>query len=360
MPMFVMPERIAQTDPFKAVTDATGSGPFRFVRDEWNPGSRAVWERSPHYTPRRRAGGRHRRRPPGQRGPGGVDRHPRQRHRSAALASGEQDYWEYPLHDLLPLLRRTRGVAIGQRLAQGTYCGIRLNHLQPPFDNPAVRRALLMAVDQQDYLRAVAGDGEAGQPPPWGVCESVYACGDATETSAGNDLLRLHSVDRAAAALRASGYKGERAVILAPSDYPQINALSLVTADLMRRVGFTVDLAATDWGTVTQRRTSKEPVERGGWSVFHSTWCGADVHDPAVSQQTRTNRDGAWFGWPEDAEIEALRARWLDDARPGGPTRGSPTPSRSARSRRSRSSRWATTGSPRPGARTSPGRSRAR
>ena len=316
MPMFVMPERIAQTDPFKAITDATGSGPFRFVRGEWNPGSRAVWERSPFYTPRDEpvdgiAGGRR----------ANVDRVewtviPDSSTASAALASGEQDYWEYPLHDLLPLLRRTRGVTVGQRLAQGTYCGIRLNHLQPPFDNPAVRRALLMAVDQQDYLRAVAGDGEAGQPPPWGVCESVYACGDATETSVGNDLLRLHSVERAAAALKASGYKGERTVILAPSDYPQINALSLVTADLMRRVGFNVDLAATDWGTVTQRRTSKEPAERGGWSVFHSTWGGADVHDPAVSQQTRTNRDGAWFGWPEDAEIETLRARWLETPDP--------------------------------------------
>ncbi len=170
----------------------------------------------------------------------------------------------------------------------------------------------MMAVDQRDYLRAVVGDGEPGQPQPWATCESVYACDAAFETPAGNDLLRLHSVEKAAAALNASGYKGERAVLLAPSDYPQINALSLVTADLMRRIGFNVDLAAMDWGTVTQRRASKEPVEKGGWSVFHSTWSGADVQNPAISQQTRTNKDGAWFGWPEDEEIEAMRARWLE------------------------------------------------
>lgn len=312
MPMFVMPERIALTDPYKAITDSTGSGPFRFVRAEWNPGSRAVWERSPYYAPRDEpvdgiAGGRR----------ANVDRVewtviPDSATAASALASGEQDYWEYPLHDLIPLLRGSAGVTVGQRLAQGTYCGMRLNHLHPPFDDPAVRRALLMAVDQRDYMRAVVGDGEAGRPQPWGVCESVYTCGSAFETAAGNELLRLRSVEQAAAALRASGYKGERAVVLAPSDYPQINALSLVTADVMRRIGFNVDLAAMDWGTVTQRRTSKEPVDRGGWSVFHSTWSGADVHDPAISQQTRTNKDGAWFGWPEDLEIEAMRARWLE------------------------------------------------
>jgi peptide/nickel transport system substrate-binding protein len=311
MPMFVMPERIALTDPYKAITDPTGSGPFRFVRSEWNPGSRAVWEKSPFYTPRDErvdgiAGGRR----------ANVDRVEwtvisDSATAASAMASGEQDYWEYPLHDLIPLLKTNSAVVVGQRLAQGTYCGIRVNHLQPPFNNPAVRRALLMAVDQREYLTAVVGDGEPGQPKPWAACESVFTCGAAFETSAGNDLLRLHSVEKATAALKASGYKGERTVVLAPSDYPQINALSLVTADLMRRIGFNVDLVATDWGTVTQRRASKEPVDKGGWSVFHSTWSGADVQNPAISQQTRTNRDGAWFGWPEDAQIEALRNEWL-------------------------------------------------
>jgi peptide/nickel transport system substrate-binding protein len=312
MPMFVMPERIALTDPFKAITDPVGSGPFRFVRAEWNPGSRAVWEKSPHYAPRDEpvdgiAGGRRAR----------VDRVEwtvisDSATAAGAMMAGEQDYWEYPIHDLLPLLKANPGVVVGQRLAQGTYADIRVNHLQPPFNNPAVRRALLMAIDQRNYLRAVVGDGEAGAPAPWSVCESVFTCGAAFESAAGNDLLRTRSVEKAAAALKASGYKGERTVVLAPSDYPQINALSLVTADVMRRVGFNVDLAATDWGTLIQRRASKETVEKGGWSTFQSTWSGADVQNPGISQQTRTNKAGAWFGWPEDAEIEAMRDQWLE------------------------------------------------
>jgi peptide/nickel transport system substrate-binding protein len=37
---FVMPERVAKTDPFKQISDATGSGPFKFVKDDWVAGAK--------------------------------------------------------------------------------------------------------------------------------------------------------------------------------------------------------------------------------------------------------------------------------------------------------------------------------
>ena len=310
MPCFILPERLARTDAFKQNTDPTGSGPYRFNRDEWNPGSRAVWSRFEAYKP----------------APGPVDgiaggRHPNldriewtvisdSATAAAAMASGEQDYWEYPLHDLIPLLRRNRDVVVGQRLSEGTYAGARINHLHPPFDNPATRRALLLAVDQRDYLRAVVGDDTA----LWSACESVYTCGTTYGTDAGNAPLRTHSIAGAREALKASGYAGQKTVLLAPSDYPSINALSLVTADIMTKMGFNLDLVSTDWGTVTQRRASQEPVDKGGWSVFHSTWSGADVVNPAIHQNLRANGKGAWFGWPTDAAIETMRSEWIDAA----------------------------------------------
>ena len=310
MPLFVMPERIAATDAFQQVSDPVGSGPFRFVREEWNPGSRAVWARHAGYVPRDGA-------PDGIAG-GRVPRVDRvewtvisdSATAAGALSNGEQDYWEYPLHDLLPLLRRNRDVVVGQRLAQGIYAGMRVNHLHPPFDDPAVRRALLLGIDQRDHLRAVAGD----EPGMWAACESVYACGTPYGTDAGNAPLLTRDPAAARRALAAAGYAGQRTVLLVPSDYPSINALSLVSADVMRRAGFNLDIVSTDWGTVIQRRASMEPVERGGWSAFHSTWTGADIVNPAIHQNLRANGRGAWFGWPTDPEIERMRADWIDAA----------------------------------------------
>src|SRR5580698_2351180 len=42
---FIMPERVAKTDPFKQITDATGSGPFKFVKEDWVAGAHAAWIR---------------------------------------------------------------------------------------------------------------------------------------------------------------------------------------------------------------------------------------------------------------------------------------------------------------------------
>jgi peptide/nickel transport system substrate-binding protein len=214
--------------------------------------------------------------------------------------------------DLLPMLRRNRNVVVEQRLTDGTYGIARFNTLQPPFNNPAIRRAVAMAVDQRDYLRAVAGEDPAG----WGVCEGVFTCDTAMANDEGSEVLKTRNIEAARAALRAAGYNNERVVLVAPGDYPQINALSLVTADLLRRLGMNVEVISADWGTLVQRRTSREPVERGGWSVIHTTAGGDALDTPPVHLFLRSNGRDAWFGWPEDALIEQLRAEWLEAAEP--------------------------------------------
>jgi hypothetical protein len=229
-----------------------------------------------------------------------------------AMQTGEQDYGEYPLHDLLPLIRRNRQVVVEQRLSSGTYGCLRFNHLHAPFNNVAIRRAVAMAVDQRDYLRAVAGEDPAG----WGACEGVFTCDTAMANEEGSEVLKTRNIEAGRAALRAAGYNNERVVLVAPGDYPQINALSLVTADLLRRLGMNVEVISADWGTLVQRRTSREPVERGGWSVIHTTAGGDALDTPPVHLFLRSNGRDAWFGWPEDALIEQLRAEWLEAAEP--------------------------------------------
>lgn len=304
---FIMPERLALTDPTRQVTDPTGSGPFRFLRQEWVAGARAAYARFDGYVPRPEpvdgiSGGRVAR----------VERVewtiiPDPATAAAALRANEQDFWEQPLHDLLPRLRADRNILVAPRDTTGTQGMLRFNHLQPPFDNPAIRRAVAMAVDQSDYMRAVVGSDPSG----FGICRGFFACG----TPLGDDLggpMAQPSLERGRAALREAGYAGQKVVQLAATDSAPLAAMSEITADLLRRLGFNLEYVSTDWGTMLQRRNSQEPADRGGWSIFHTLWGGTDILNPAVHQLLRANGRGAWFGWPDDPELERLRAAWFD------------------------------------------------
>jgi peptide/nickel transport system substrate-binding protein len=109
-----------------------------------------------------------------------------------------------------------------------------------------------------------------------------------------------------------SGYKGEKVVVLGATDFPIINPLALVAADLFQKIGLNVDFVASDWGTLVQRRASKEPVEKGGWSIFFTYWSAFDVINPGVNQTLRGNGLDGWFGWAKSDALEAARAEWFD------------------------------------------------
>jgi len=306
--LFVVPERVGTSDPMVPSTETIGSGPFRFIREEWVPGSRAVFARFDGYVPRRE---------PPDGAAGGkrvlverVEWHiiPDPATASAALQTGEVDWYEQPAFDLLPTLARNRDIQIQISDPIGSLAMIRFNHLHPPFDNPAVRRAVLMAVNQADYLAAITGN-----PRYATVCRSFFVCG----TSIGKDQGEAKMpADFAAAqrALREAGYAGEPVVIISPTDIPATHTMSQVTADLLRRLGMTVDFVATDWGTVLARRSNRNPPDRGGWNIFHTAWAGPDVATPVIHLPLRTHGAQAWAGWPTDPVLEELRDRFMDTA----------------------------------------------
>ena len=117
--------------------------------------------------------------------------------------------------------------------------------------------------------------------------------------------------DKAKKLIAEAGYKGEKIIVLDAVDQPNPHAQALVTADLLKKLGLNVELAAMDWGSVVTRRASKEPPEKGGWNIFGTGWVGADMLDPALNVALRANGEKAWFGWPSDDKIEALRAQWI-------------------------------------------------
>ena len=304
----MMPERLAQTDPFKQVTEMVGSGPFRFKADERVAGARVVYERNTAYVPCPSGT------PSFTAGPkiAHVNRVewtviPDAGTAAAAMQSGEMDWWEAPTFDLLPLLKRDANLFVPSPDPLGFLGNMRLNHLQPPFNNPALRRALLRAVSQEDYMAAAAGD-----PVNWRTGVGVFCPASPMATDAGMSVL-TNPPDLSAVAheVAASGYKNERTVLLVPSDFPMLKALGDVGVDLLRRIGMNVDAQYADWGSVLQRLAKTDPVEQGGWSVFHTYWSGLDEFDPAVHTFLRGNGKAATRGWPTSEKLESLREEWL-------------------------------------------------
>jgi peptide/nickel transport system substrate-binding protein len=307
---FVMPERVAATDPYKQITETIGSGPFRFKRDEFNSGNLAVYERNPDYVPR----------PDGETsltaGPKRVffDRiewHivPDAATAGAALQRGEVDWWEQPTPDLRPLLARDKALVVEAIDNAGSQGILRLNHLHPPFDNKALRRALLPAVSQADFMQAVAGT----DPDDWHDGIGVFARGTPMANSAGLEpLTGPRDVGLAKRLMKEAGYDGQRMRLIGPTDYLAQTAETLVSADLFNRLGFNQDVAISDWGTVVQRRTSREPVEKGGWSAMCLAPTSFDLLDPAVNGTLRANGLAAFPGWPSVPALEALNDSWFD------------------------------------------------
>jgi peptide/nickel transport system substrate-binding protein len=76
---------------------------------------------------------------------------------AAALQSGEVDWWENPTIDLVPQLKASDKLTVVVKDRTGEIGCLRFNQLFPPFDKPAVRRAVLSAINQKDVMTAFAG-----------------------------------------------------------------------------------------------------------------------------------------------------------------------------------------------------------
>jgi peptide/nickel transport system substrate-binding protein len=304
---FIMPERIAKTDAFKNIEDPTGSGPFKMVKAEWVPGNKVVYVKNTDYIPRKEA--------PSWASGGKVvkvDRVewiyiPDSATAAAALNAGEADIWEQLPPDLIPLLSKNKDVTVKNIDPLGSMGMIRFNFLNPPFNNEKLRQAVLYAVNQQDYVIGIAGDPKNGKP-----CYSYFTCGTplASEVSA-EPLKGPRNIEKAKQLVKESGYKGEKVVIIDATDQPIVHAQSLLTLENLKKIGLNAEIQAGDWGTLITRRASKEPVDKGGWSIFHTWLVGPDMVNPAVNFPIRGTGEKAWFGWPSDQKMEDLREAWF-------------------------------------------------
>jgi len=172
-----------------------------------------------------------------------------------------------------------------------------------------VRRALMGAIDQTEFMIAMMGEDTSLWSVPSGFFPPLSPLASDTGISAVTGKRDYGAVEKA---LQAAGYRGEKLVLMVPTDQPLLNALSNVAADMLKRVGMDVDYQATDWGMVVRRRALTKPPADGGWNLFCTGFSGLDFFTPASHLPLRGNGKGAWFGWADDAKIETLREAWFN------------------------------------------------
>ncbi len=284
-----------------------GSGPLKFVKEEFQPGHQVVYVKNADYVPRKE---------PSSWASGGkvvkVDRVewlyiPDAMTKVAALNAGEADWWENPPLDLVPVLAGNPDITIARADPLPSPIMVKFNHLQPPFDNVKMRQAVQAVASQADFLTALAGDQKN-----WELCPSFFTCGTPMASTAGSAALTgPRDFDKAQKLIAEAGYKGEPIVVLDAVDQPVAHSQALVVSDLLKKLGLNVDLQSMDWGTLVTRRASMEPMDKGGWNIFATGWVGADLLDPGGNPSLRTNGKKSHFGWPSDDKIEELRVQWL-------------------------------------------------
>ena len=305
---FIMPKRVADTDPFKQIEDYVGSGPYIFKADEFKPGDKAVYLKNTKYVPRSEA-------PSGTTGGKRVyvDRVEWNlalrdtQAQVSALQKGEVDIIEALGFDHFETVKKDDTLQMPKYATYGLQYMARFNHLNKPFDNPKVREAAIAAFSQEAFLRAQVGVKELYKP-----CGSMFICNTPYGSTAGSDVQMKSNMKKAQDLLKASGYDGTPIVLMKPTDLASIQKLPDVGAQLLRQAGFKVDLQAMDWQTLVGRRAKKDPIDKGGWHMFMTAWQAFDVWSPIANPTTDTRGEkSTWFGWATDDKMVTLRNQFM-------------------------------------------------
>ena len=286
----------AALGPLDYAANLIGSGPFTFV--SWQPGNQLIWDRWEGYVPRDE---------PTSGWAGSkfvmVDRVVNQfvvdpNTKAALLEAGEVDLVHRMSADLFPAVDANPNT-IPFFDPQANTNQLRFNHVQPPSSNKLFRLAVAMAIDQAEYVAAM-------QPVPFArECFSIWGCRTALETTTDSEnFLAPTDLTVARRLLAESGYNNEVVVLMAANNFTEILNAGIVTNAVLERLGVNVDFQQIPWTTMAEKRNVRDPIDQGGWSMFH-TWSSArEPHESIFF-----NPD--WAGWYENEEVEQLKQDYL-------------------------------------------------
>ena len=308
----IMPRRLAEHEPSDAVTEPVGSGPYKMLADEWVPGSIAVYVPFDGYKPREE---------PASMAAGGKVTHfdrveivniPDTATAVDALLVGEIDWMEEVPGDMLPLFEGQDEAKAVPARQSGNSMQLVVNHLNPPFDNPKIRQALQLALEQEPFMQAINGDNT----DLYKICAAVFFCDTPFASDVNTDRILTRDVEGAKALLEEAGYDGTPVLILHVTDIASHDAFYSVLKPMLEEAGFVVEEQITDWATVATRRASKEPVANGGWNVFLTGWAYVDQINPMTNVYVSGACENAWFGWACSEELQKLREEFATTADP--------------------------------------------
>nr|WP_246583760.1 ABC transporter substrate-binding protein [Bradyrhizobium iriomotense] len=305
---FMMPKRVADTPATQPITETIGSGPFKFLKEEFQPGVRAVYVKNEKYVPRKEkpswtSGGKVVK----------VDRvewvvMPDAQTAINALANGEIDYIDEPQVDLLKLFEGSNDVVVKNNNKFGLQVLARMNFLAPPFTNEKIRRAAMLAFKQENFLAAMVGD-----PSGYKVCGAMFVCGTTLATDIGSEsLVKGDGMVEARRLLKEANYDGKPIRIIQPTDVNTQKAQPIVGAQALKDAGFNVELLPMDWQTAVATRSNAKLAQEGGWHMYFTALGGAEMSNPLTSAPLNAIGAAGYPGWPDDKEIQALRIRFAE------------------------------------------------
>ncbi|MGH8299958.1 MAG: ABC transporter substrate-binding protein, partial [Steroidobacteraceae bacterium] len=303
---FMMRKKDAETDPYQQVKEHIGSGPFVFNEKQTRPGSRYVFDKFTKYVPRSE--------PASGLAGGKVVKLDRviweniadAQTALAALQSGEIDFFELPPLDLLPQLQSNPDIKIRVLDKSGNVGGMRLNCLYPPFDNAKARQAMLYLANQEDVLKATFGN-----PKYYHKVDSLFGYGTPMSNDANTGWFKqAPDPAKAKQLFQEAGYKGEPVIVLQASDFAFMNYAGQLIVSWLKKIGINAQPAVSTWGGVVARRAVMAPPDKGGWNIFTTYGSSYDFGNPITMVWLQANGKKGWFGWPENAQYEALRKKW--------------------------------------------------
>ncbi|RWN48099.1 ABC transporter substrate-binding protein [Mesorhizobium sp.] len=306
--LFIMREKDANRPATQQVTSTVGSGPFKFNEALSKPGASYTYDRNEKYVSRKE---------PSDGLAGGkivnVDRViwdviADQQTALAALQAGEVDYFETPPADLYSLVESDPNLELQILDRAGWDAVVRMNFLQPPFNNVKARQAILHLIDQEAFMRFMAPD-----PKYSSTVTSIF--GNTSPYSNDENTTwykKGGNPEKANQLFKEAGYAGEKIVILDPTDWHEGDSASQLLAAALQKIGVNAELAPMDWGALSTRRANKGPVEEGGWNVFITTESDYSLGNPLTDPFLAANGDQAWYGWPKNDEYEAVRGKWAN------------------------------------------------